>query len=86
MTETAKILGVGIANLINILNPEAVVITGGVTRAGDHLFVPLRSEIRRRAFRSAERACRVLPAALPDSAGMIGAAGVFLRERTPERP
>lgn len=86
MTETAKILGVGIANLINILNPEAVVITGGVTRAGDHLFVPLRSEIRRRAFRSAERACRVLPAALPDTAGMIGAAGVFLRERTLERP
>jgi len=82
MTETAKILGVGIANVINILNPDAVVVTGGVTRAGDHLFVPLRSEIRRRAFRSAERVCRVLPAALPGTAGMVGAAGVFLRERT----
>lgn len=77
MTETAKILGAGIANIINVLNPEVVVIAGGVTRAGSHLFQPLKSEVRRRAFRSAERACRILPAELPETAGMIGAAGVF---------
>lgn len=77
MTETAKILGAGIANILNVLNPEVVVIAGGVTRAGPHLFEPLRSEVRRRAFRSAERACRILPAELPETAGMIGAAGVF---------
>jgi glucokinase len=77
MTETAKILGAGIANIINVLNPEAVVIAGGVTRAGPHLFVPLGSEVRRRAFRSAERACRILPAELPELAGMVGAAGIF---------
>ncbi len=80
MTETAKFLGVGIANLINALNPDAVVIAGGVTRAGDHLFQPLRKEVRRRAFRSAVEACRILPAALPDTAGVIGAAGVFKKE------
>jgi len=80
MEETAKVLGVGIANLINALNPDAVVIAGGVTRAGEHLFGPLRREVRRRAFRSAVRACRILPAALPDRAGVIGAAGVFKRE------
>jgi len=56
------------------------VITGGVTRAGDHLFVPLRAEVRRRAFRSAEEACKILPAALPETAGLIGAAGVFKKE------
>ena len=77
MAETAKILGAGVANIINVLNPEAVVITGGVTRAGEHLFTPLRSEVRRRAFRSAYDACRILPAALPETAGMIGAAAVF---------
>jgi len=80
MKETAKVLGVGIANLINALNPDAVVIAGGVTRAGDHLFVPLRKEVRRRAFRSAVDACRILPAALSDTAGLIGAAGVFKEE------
>lgn len=81
MAETAKILGVGLANIINILNPQAVVITGGVTRAGDHLFVPLRAEIRRRAFKSAADACQILPAALPEVAGVIGAAAVFKKAR-----
>lgn len=81
MAETAKLLGAGVANMINTLNPEAVVIAGGVTRAGDHLFTPLRSEVRRRAFRIAERACRILPAALPETAGMIGAAAVFKQSR-----
>ncbi len=78
MTETAKILGAGIANMVNLLNPDVVVIVGGVTRAGDHLFGPLRSEIRRRAFTSAVEACRIVPGELPDSAGVIGAAGVFI--------
>ena len=77
MVETAKILGAGIANVINIFNPEAVVIAGGVTRAGEHLFAPLRTEVRRRAFRSAYDACQILPAALPETAGVIGAAAVF---------
>ena len=80
MNETAKFLGVGVANLINGLNPDVVVIAGGVTRAGEHLFGPLRKEVRRRAFRSAVDACRILPAALPETAGVIGAAGVFKRE------
>ncbi len=80
MNETAKFLAVGVANLINALNPEIVVIAGGVTRAGDHLFIPLRKEVRRRAFRSAVAACRILPAALPETAGVIGAAAVFKKE------
>lgn len=80
MRETAKLLGAGIANLINILNPEMIVIAGGVTRAGDHLFVPLRAEVRRRAFRSAEERCEIVSGALPGTAGVIGAAGVFKKE------
>lgn len=80
MKETAKLLGVGVANLINALNPDAVVIAGGVTRAGDFLFVPLRKEVRRRAFRSAVDACRIVPAALPETAGVIGAAGIFKKK------
>ena len=53
MKETAGFLGVGLANLVNTLNPEMIVIVGGVTRAGEHLFGPLRSEVRRRAFMTA---------------------------------
>jgi glucokinase len=80
MKDTAKFLGAGIASIINILNPEMVVIAGGVTRAGDHLFGPLRSEVRRRAFRAAEERCSIVSGALPGTAGVVGAAAVFKRE------
>lgn len=77
MTETARILGAGVANVLNMLNPDVVVIAGGVTRAGKHLFVPLREEVARRAFVSAVNHCEIVPARLPETAGVIGAAGVF---------
>ena len=81
MLETAKILGAGLANVVNVLNPDVIVIVGGVTRAGHYLFNPLRAEVRRRAFRRAEEACRIVPGELPDTAGVIGAAGRFLVAR-----
>jgi glucokinase len=58
-----------------------VVVAGGVTRAGEHLFRPLRAEVRRRAFKHAEEACQIVPGALEGTAGVVGAAGVFRRER-----
>lgn len=81
MLETAKILGAGLANIVNVLNPQVIVIVGGVTRAGHYLFNPLRAEVRRRAFRSAEQACRIVPGELPETAGVIGAAGLYLAAR-----
>jgi glucokinase len=81
MKETAKFLGTGVANLINLLNPEMIVISGGVTRAGDRLFHPLRSEVKRRAFREAAESCRIVAAELGDMAGVIGAAATFRRVR-----
>ena len=63
--DTAHFLGVGISNLINIFNPDTFVIAGGVTQAGDLLFDPLRAEVRRRAFKSAVDACRIVTGALP---------------------
>jgi glucokinase len=81
MHETAKFLGTGLANLMNILNPEMIVISGGVTRAGDHLFKPLEAEVRRRAFRNAYEACRIVSSELGDMAGVIGAAATYRVER-----
>jgi len=77
MGEAAKFLGTGVANLINVLNPEMVVIAGGVTRAGDYLFNPLRTEVRRRAFRESAESCRIVSGELGDMAGVIGAAATF---------
>ncbi len=76
--DTARYLGVGIANMLNIMNPEVVVVCGGVTQAGDHLFVPLRREVMRRAFKPAVEACRIVPGALPGTAGVVGAARAWI--------
>ncbi len=80
VNDTAKFLGTGIANLLNVFNPEVVVVCGGVTLAGDHLFVPLRREVARRAFKPAVQACRIVPGELINSAGVYGAARVFLEQ------
>lgn len=77
MRETAGFLGTGLANLINVLNPRMIVVSGGVTRAGEHLFGPLQSEVRRRAFRPAWDACQIVASELGDMAGVIGAAATF---------
>lgn len=78
VNDTARFLAVGVANLLNVFNPEVVVVCGGVTLAGDHLFVPLRREVARRAFKPAVAACRIVPGALVGTAGVYGAAKVFL--------
>ena len=78
--ETANFLGAGVANLLNIFNPNVVVIAGGVTQAGAPLFEPLRAEVRRRAFRPAVEACKILPGTLRGSAGVVGAVATFKQQ------
>ena len=46
--ETAKFLGIGIANLVNTLNPDVVGVVGGVVGAGDYLFGAIREEAKQR--------------------------------------
>ena len=78
--ETANFLGAGVANLLNIFNPDVVVIAGGVTQAGAPLFEPLRAEVRRRAFAPAVEACQILPGTLRGSAGVVGAVATFKQQ------
>jgi glucokinase len=75
--ETARFLGAGISTLINVFNPDMVVLAGGVTQAGEDLFEPLRAEVRGRAFRPAVEVCRIVPGELTGSAGMVGAVATF---------
>ena len=77
--ETARLLGAGVANTLNMYNPEVVVLMGGVAHAGEHLFAPLRAEVKRRAFPVAVKACRIVPGDL-EAPGVVGAAGVFVAE------
>lgn len=78
--EVGHWLGLGLASLVNLLNPQKIVIGGGIAQAGDLLLNPIARAIRQQAFaRPAETADLVL-AALGPQAGMIGAAA-FVEER-----
>ncbi|MBC7673418.1 MAG: ROK family protein [Polaromonas sp.] len=78
--DTARYLGAGVANLLNIFNPDIVVLAGGVAEAGDALFVPLRAEVRRRAFSPAVNAMKIVPGSLPGTAGVVGAVASFKQQ------
>ena len=78
--DTARYLGAGVANLLNIFNPDIVVLAGGVAEAGDALFVPLRAEVRRRAFSPAVNAMKIVPGELPGTAGVVGAVASFKQQ------
>jgi glucokinase len=67
-------LGVALAGLVNIFNPEVVVIGGGVLAAGELLLAPARAEMARRALVPARDFVRIVPARFGVDAGMIGAA------------
>ncbi|HEX6598578.1 MAG TPA: ROK family protein [Gemmatimonadaceae bacterium] len=78
--DTGRYLGAGVANLLNIFNPDRVVIAGGVTAAGDALFLPLKAEVRRRAFTPAVNAAEIVAGELPGTAGVVGAVASFKQQ------
>jgi glucokinase len=67
-------LGVGIANVVNILNPEVVVVGGGVLAAGELLLEPARRVVAERALAPSRDQVRIVPTRFGDASGMIGAA------------
>lgn len=67
-------LGVGIANVINVLNPEVVVVGGGVIAAGELLLAPARAEAGRRALAHPRDVARIVAARFGAESGMLGAA------------
>lgn len=73
-------IGVGVANLLNLLNPARVIIGGGVSRAGALLLEPIQRTARARAFERPARDAQIVLAGLGDDVGAVGAAAVaFLR-------
>jgi glucokinase len=69
-------LGVAIANLVNIFNPEVVVMGGGVMAAGELLLAPARRQLAERALPPGRDMVRIVPAEFGVEAGMIGAAAL----------
>jgi glucokinase len=67
-------LGAGLASLIYVLTPEAIVIGGGVSASAEFFFPAIQAEIDRRVLPSSRSGLQLLPAALGNQAGMVGAA------------
>jgi glucokinase len=78
-TRAGIVLGVALANVTNLIDPEVIVIGGGVALAGDILLEPARRTLAERAMMGASRVPAVVPAALGVGAGVIGAALHALR-------
>lgn len=71
--ESVRQLAAGIASLINILDPECVIVGGGIaTGAGSRLFHPLEDFLDDYEWRPGGHQARIVPAALGDSAGCLG--------------
>ncbi len=80
--ETARYLGIAIANLINLLNPELIVLGGPVGIAGRVLLEPLRAEVGRRAMAYPASVTEITISALGSDAGAVGAAVLILEQAT----
>ncbi|MBI4550762.1 MAG: ROK family protein [Candidatus Latescibacteria bacterium] len=81
MHRAGTLLGMAMASLTNILNPEMFIIGGGMINAGELLFEPIWSEVRSRSYTWSASILRIVPATLGDDAGVIGAARNFMVEQ-----
>jgi predicted NBD/HSP70 family sugar kinase len=80
IAEAGRYLGIGIANAVNLLGPEIVVIGGGVARAGEILFDEVRRTVERRAFTTRFAMPAILNSEQGEEASAIGAAGMVFEK------
>ena len=79
LKETGRYLGIGIANIINIMSPEAVILSGGLTGAWDIYIQEAVKEASRRSLKQLFDMVKIVPSALLDNAGIIGSAGLVFQ-------
>lgn len=78
--ETGQYLGVALVNIMHILNPEVIVLAGGMIGSGDLLMHPIRETVRLKAFEASYKDTQILFSLLGNDAGIIGAAGCLLNK------
>jgi glucokinase len=76
--ETVQTLGLAIANLVTVLNPEAVILGGPVTEVGSLLMDPLQARVRQYAYPASLRSVRLTTAELGSDASILGAVALAL--------
>jgi predicted NBD/HSP70 family sugar kinase len=78
ISTAAEYLGIAVAGVLNLMNPGAVIIGGGIARLGERLLVPLRETVLRRTFVSSVAASEIMTSALGPRSIAIGAATIVL--------
>ena len=71
-------LGAFFSGIVNIFNPEVIVIGGGISQAGEILFSTIREEIKKRSFSLFTEKLKVVPSSLGIDAGIISSASLIL--------
>lgn len=71
-------IGAGLTNIVWLLNPDSIVIGGGIAKAGDLLFAPIRRTLRERTMPVFYENLQIVPAQLGNDAGIIGSAAIAL--------
>jgi glucokinase len=74
--ESIEAIGAGVVDAIHAFDPSVVILGGGVTRAGEALFAPVRRHVADQGMRPEARGVPVVPAALGDDLGIVAAAMV----------
>jgi glucokinase len=82
IAKAAEYLGRGMVNLVNIFNPEMIVVGGGVSKMGDMLLEPARKIVAEKAFSLPAQAVRIVPSQLGDNAAAIGGAAYIFSQNT----
>lgn len=82
--ETTAMLACGVVSIVNVFEPEIVVVGGGVSSAGEQLLAPVREHVRAEAMTPAGREARIVRAALDGQVGVVGAAAVAVERLAAE--
>ncbi len=78
--ETVAALACGLTSIVNVFEPETVVLGGGVSRAGEQLLAPVREWVREHAMEPAGRSVEIVASALGEQVGVVGAAAIVYEE------
>lgn len=79
LKDAGRYLGIGIANIINLMSPEAIILTGGLTGAWDIYIQEAMKEASRRTFKELYDTVKIVPSTLMDDAGIVGSAGLVFQ-------
>lgn len=80
LIETGRIIGIGLTNLIHVINPELIVLGGGVTKSERFLLGPIKHEIQTRGLIEIAKDTNIIISKLKDDATLLGAISLVLIE------